>query len=263
MLVSKLLDRQVELFRFKTKNKVYNYTSSDKSVTFENEVYLPATIKRGDIVRSFDESSFLDIKASKNIEICDLFKNPYPVETKVRIVRLGRNDINDFDVIYNGIVKSCEFSVNEATFKAQDYVSLLTSEISGYAYQKKCNHKLFSKNCRLNSSDFSVVSDIEEVLTDGVSIVLEDAGGFQDGYYVNGVFSVFVDEEIQTRAIIGHFNNNIVIKSPIYNLTKDHVATIFAGCNLTSESCKTKFNNFQNFGGYEYIPNRDIIKNGL
>ncbi len=39
--------------------------------------------------------------------------------------------------------------------------------------------------------------------------------------------------------------------------------SLFAGCDSTPDTCKTKFGNFRNFGGYPFIPLKNVFVTGL
>lgn len=258
-IISNLFSRQVEMYRFTHMSNEYYYTSSDKPVIFLNRTYNPVTIKRSDIISSFDSKAILDINTTRDNEVVKLFRSLTPSSIKITIYQASRDDLTNYKQIYNGLVKTCDISNNQATLKVQSLGSLLLRDIGRQSYQKHCNHKLYSKGCGLDEADYTIVTSINSISENGLILEVNSVSGYEDQYFKNGVVRT---NDGQARMIINQVGTTIEIQNVFEYLKNDYV-TLSAGCLYTSSICKTKFNNFENYRGFEYIPNRDPLQNGL
>lgn len=259
-IISNLFSREIEMYKIIHRNIEYNYTSSDKKVLFLNKVYNPETIRRSDILSSNDNSLVLNVNTVINNSVAKLFRTSSPSSIRITIFKASRDNLSNYRQVFNGVIKSCEISNNEATFRCQNFGSLLSRDISAVSYQIPCSNKVYDKRCSLISSEYSFITKIKNINQNGINIELYSSNDSIDQYYRNGVAIL---DDGQSRTIIDQIGNDIILQSPFEKINKEQNLTIIAGCDYSSNTCKNKFNNFENYRGFEYIPNRDPLKSGI
>lgn len=132
--------------------------------------------------------------------------------------------------------------------------------IIGNTYTAQCRHSLFSTNkvgvigkCGLSSTSFTFTGSISSVITPkwkfGISSVKAD------GYYSNGQITFTSGFNSGLSAVIKvHSSNQIELFLPTaFVVNLGDTFTIYAGCDKTLSTCKTKFSNSINFGGFPHI----------
>jgi uncharacterized phage protein (TIGR02218 family) len=146
-------------------------------------------------------------------------------------------------------------------FKA-DVVSFMKNLelIVGNTYTAQCRHQLFSTSksgvigkCGLSLASFTSSGSISSVVTPkwkfGISVSQAYA------YYSNGriTFTSGFNNGL-SYVIKVHSANTVELFLPTsFVVNAGDTFTIQTGCDKTLETCKTKFNNVVNFGGFPHI----------
>jgi len=72
-----------------------------------------------------------------------------------------------------------------------------------------------------------------------------------DGYFVAGML---VTANAGSRMIIGHTGINLTMVAPMPGLTAGMDVQLYAGCDHAVATCRDRFNNLTNYGGFPFIP---------
>jgi uncharacterized phage protein (TIGR02218 family) len=146
-------------------------------------------------------------------------------------------------------------------FKA-DVVSFMKNLelILGNSYTAQCRHQLFSQAktgvigfCGVVNTGYSFTGSITSVITPkwkfGISSVKADK------YYANGQITFTSGLNNGLSAVVKiHSNNEIELFLPTgFVVNVGDTFVIKAGCDKTRATCKNKFNNVINFGGFPHI----------
>lgn len=258
-ILSKLLGVNVELYEFTYRGKLYLYTSADKTITYNNKTYLPETLRRSNLVKSnTKDNEALKIEGTIDLEVVQFFKSLTPSDMKVIVYRLNMTD-QTAEQIFNGIIKSCLFLENKIELKCYAYSSLLTRDINRDTHQTTCNKTLYGNRCGLNEEEYSVNAVITDINPNGILLTLNINLFSPERYSGGGVARL---NDGQVKSIIDATSNTITTMSPFENFRIGDNIKLTLGCNKTSENCRL-FDNFDNFAGFEYIPNRDPYKHGF
>jgi hypothetical protein len=118
----------------------------------------------------------------------------------------------------------------------------LTNKIS-----LNCRHTLYSANCGLVKESLAVSYNVSNLSSKTISLLTSQSiGYFKAGMAViNG----------QSRNILSHTSSTIVLSSAFTGV-QSGTLTLYPGCSLNMASC-TSFNNFDNFGGFPFIPSKN------
>lgn len=246
------LAEPVELYKITLNNEAFRVTSYNKPFLFQNEWYQPEQIKRGDIVL---DATYFDDKFKVTVPLRSLtgkriIENGYEGVSEVEIYRTHVTD-SDFITLWSG--KVVELSIQNHSLDLismpQSYVFLKTGNRAKYS--RLCRHILYSEQCAVNkhAHDISGVINAQNQVKIGLNITLNDEylGGVLR--LNNGMQKLITDVEGSVITLIAPFRID-VIGQPV---------TIYKGCDKSIECCKNRFNNMLRFGGFPYIPVRNIF----
>lgn len=262
--------KPIELYKFVRGNQEWTYTSGDTSINYNSDTYVPVPIGRGGI-ESKNELS----KANLDIKI-DIYDD---------LARLLLREINDeilsltlfiqvgmsTNTAWKGRLSSIKPSATQLTMVFESVFTSLRRPGLRARYQKTCRHMLYGRGCTLNAEDFAVDGFATDVTANGLQITVPEAAGEDDGYYIGGMIRA-PDETL--RMIIGHSGSVLTLIRPLDSLTAAIVGTgygmgygegyggtvavkIYPGCDRLRSTCKNKFNNLLNYGGFPWIPSKN------
>ena len=254
----------VEYYEFVLADEQFNYTSGEDETVIGALTYTPIAIERSQI--------FLGTEVSRDILIITMPLSASPAERYILIVpgqiatltikRRHRTDTPtpELITIFKGLVRSASYTENGYT--AQLAVVPLTyglgREVPRITFQGLCNYVLYDNHCTVLQGAYDFTGPV--TLVDGDEITITGVTAQPDDYYTGG----FVQwEGNDFRLILDHVGDIITVLMPFPDDVTGENLTVFAGCDHTIATCKTKFDNVVNYGGFAFVPKKDIFKNGL
>lgn len=228
------------------------YTSGDISVTYDGNVYVPATLARGSVTYDSQlEVSTLRIQAAYVENPVLEFVAVNPVEILwVSIMKMFRDlDPLEVDVVFIGQIKDVSFKGPSAEVTCVGFERFLKLSIPRWRYQLTCNHILFDSKCALSKVFYKVTA---VVVLDSTKTVLTSAtfSGYDDGYFIGGevIFGV------ESRTVVDHVGSNITLMYRMKELESSDSVDAYPGCDGRADTCRDKFDNILNFLGFPFIP---------
>lgn len=67
----------------------------------------------------------------------------------------------------------------------------------------------------------------------------------------------------ERRMVADNLANSIDINYGFLDIVEGDVVSMVRGCDHSSATCKAKFNNFDNYGGFLFIPTKNPYDGGL
>jgi len=244
----------VECYRFTGSFKNYYYTSSEKAVMIGADVYQPVAVSRSRIKAGTheDDSLQLDLEIPFDVPVVkDYAFAQTPPKLYLEVFRQQGGDPTIFSPFWQGEVRG--FSVNDRTASIRVpsiFSNALQGEIPNVYYQAPCNHVLYDDRCGISRAAHTVSTIILSV-TDGVNVVTTTAPA-ADGVLVAG--ELVNTRNGERRMILANIGNNISLGYPFVDLRPGDTVDLIKGCDHSLPTCKAKFNNVINFGGFHYIP---------
>ena len=249
----------IELYKFADANTIWYYTSADRDIEYDGHTYLSTTIGRGEI----------ESKASvqrENIEVTFAVDNPmargflqYIPDTVVTLVIFIQSDAGTF-VGWKGRLGAVKPEKSAIKLVCESiYVSLKRTGLRAQ-YQRQCRHMLYSPGCGVVKSAYAVTATA--ISCEGYRLVLSAAPGSEPvGFYTGGV----LDFNGAMRGIINHDTSNGMDLADIFPALRAAIAdnpggvsvTLYPGCDRSKDTCRTRFMNFENYGGFPEIPLRN------
>ncbi|WP_456058068.1 phage BR0599 family protein [Campylobacter hominis] len=245
-----------ELFEFILENEIIYYTSALSDMEKGNHNYKSAAI----YTKNLSKDSLNDdatIVASQSIYPVNLFKffNP-SVNVYVRILK--ENGVQ----LFVGRVKDVEFNLNDGTasIRLATLGGLMKTKIPTRTYSRNCSFECFDKNCALNKDDFKItlLGNKCEIAKDFMSIKSDLIKSKPPGYFTGG----YAEFNRQRSYITKSEGDMIYLMFPLANLNSSSVINCYAGCDKLLKTCKNKFNNGVNFGGFPFVPSKNPITDG-
>ena len=260
--------KPVELYRFVIGGVSYEYTSAIDPITRGSLTYQPIAIQRSDDPQGPEErTSEIEIELPGDNPFAALFYGIVPgVIAQVTISRFHRDDpLLELITVFKGLVASVAFEDDSQVAKiaALPITAATSRPVPRFGYSALCNHVLYDERCKIldTDSNFRLVGEVTDV--DDVARTIDVAGADSkpDGWYTGGFAEAMGG--FDKRMVIAHVGTTITLHLPFAVNPFGADVVLFAGCDHTLPTCKSKFNNVINFGGFSFIPTRNIFSTGL
>lgn len=273
--------RPVELYLFQNEGVVserFAYTSGPLPITHNTITYEPRVISRtGPKVEQSSPG------VDKGIEITMPADDPLALRyapnlpPKRDIVTIFRQHASDGATpetiaFYKGYVSSVGFNddATRAVVKVAPIATLLSRNCPKRQYRGLCTHVLYDSECKINPVDPSFKFDVTvtAVSSDGTVVTVTGAGiggkaaDFFDGGMLRRAAPAdrrMVLDFVETTTDTG--TCKLLLGFP--SLTVGAALTLHAGCDHTITTCRTKFANEVNFGGFPWVPTRNPFDTGI
>ena len=144
----------------------------------------------------------------------------------------------------------------------QSHMRNLTRNIN-FTYTAGCRHKLFSQfsnntigACTLNQSSYKFAGSVGGV--DIVNLKFTSSLAKADGYFTSGTISWSTGDNLGVQSPIKYYTTSgtptfeLMLPTP-YPIQVGDNFEASAGCDKTFATCKSKFNNVINFGGFPHM----------
>jgi uncharacterized phage protein (TIGR02218 family) len=117
-------------------------------------------------------------------------------------------------------------------------------------FQRTCRHVLYRPGCGLTLANFQVNATITGI--SALRLTVPEAAGFADKYFQGGILAAGENNGF----IVSHLGDQLLLNSPVQGLETGLAVKIAPGCDLGIDTCRDKFNNLVNHGGFPYIPSK-------
>jgi hypothetical protein len=254
----------VEVYRFTGTFKNYYYTSAERTVTVNGQAYTVALIKRNAITAGTQEDDNLQIELEMPYDLelaVDYAFQIAPPALVLEVLRYheGTNPASDWIVYWKGPVTSWSVEGHIAKALVPSIFSvILKGEIPSVYYHNPCNHRLYDTRCSLVASSFK--QDTTIVAVDNSTIEVAD-DGYADSYLKAGeIVNVTRGER---RLIVDNIADVLTIAYPFANAQVGDSVTLYVGCDHSFSTCKNKFSNSINYGGFPFVPTDNPFESEL
>jgi len=231
----------------------WRYTSGDSVVTYNGDIYTPATLQRGGI--RYDEklgTMSLSITAAFIHEpVIQFLAANHTDVIWIQLMKLFRDQAPyEASNLFTGTVKSVAIKGVQGTVTCTGFEYFLKRNIPRKTYSPSCNSFLFEADqCMLNASVYAFAATLTSISSDGTVIQSDEFATKPDGWFTLGSVSVGRDK----RMIIKHIGDTIHLRTRIF-IAVGSMVTAYPGCTGSIEMCYAKFNNIVNFRGFPMIP---------
>lgn len=125
-------------------------------------------------------------------------------------------------------------------------------EVPRAIFAPQCQKGTYTPECGVNAADFATASTITAI--DGTAITVSDVGGNDDDWFSRGILQVGTSFFFIRRQV----GTDLILFGPLpRGLTLPAACTLYAGDDLTHETCRDKFSNLDRFLGFKWLPSKD------
>lgn len=252
---------QVELYRFTEQDSddVWTYTSSDVRVTYNSEDYLPISITRsGTEIKNDLAKADLTITLPLTNEMAMRWMKDNG-ELLVGLTIFTKNKAGVTNVTWKGRLASVVPGMANVQLKFESIFTSMRRPGLRARYQRSCRHALYGRGCLVDPDDYALTSAVTAV-TGGRTLTCTAASSHPTGYFVGGMLR---SPDGVLSYIVDHVGTAITIQRMSYSLQQSIDAgfpfdvILYPGCDHSRATCIAKFDNLLNYGGYDFIPQKN------
>lgn len=252
---------------------IERYTTLDIDLTYGGQTYLAcggfsaSASENGEGLGNVGSMELTGVLSSDHIDPSALLAGVYngaDVEVWVIPVDADTGDI-PFRLIA-GVIGRVTQGLTGFTAELLTPSVLATQRNITDVYSAECRYHFGDSRCAFDASSLEVPGTVTSVSTPtapnvGRKRVFGDTGRGEDaGYFDRGTLTWVTGDnagiEVQVSSF---FDQSFTIWDVCpYRIQIGDTYTARPGCDKSIKACKTKFNNFENFGGFPDIPGNDI-----
>lgn len=259
----------IELYELQMGAQGWKLTSAEDDVEVASVTYTAIEISRTSIIVSPQErNEAITISLPASHEFAQMFIDIVPGQIATIIIkRIHRTDTGEETiVIWYGRVESISFTNNgyTAEMTVKTLSMNMNSQIPRRTFQSLCNYVLYDTDCAIATSAHRFQGDITNVTGNTVKIDgITAAKG--DGWSTGGFISYGGTD---FRFIVKHDTGDLGLDvlellMPFSEDMLNKTVDVYAGCDHSIETCKSKFDNVARFGGCPWVPVKNIFISGL
>lgn len=250
----------IELYRFDHGPTVYRYASADSDIIYDDATWTAIPLGRGDRVRdtSEDTKNLLQVTVAQDNPVARLFIGR-PPKGPVRFKLYRGETVETIALILTATVNSAQWSGSEATLECESPMIVALRSGLRHRYQTQCRHALYSRGCGVVSADFDIDYTFVQLELEGSRVKVAASGPPAIGYFVGGVLQIGGERRLilSHSSVVessSHFVSFDIARPFSVTIEVDDAVKAFAGCDHDVATCRVKFDNLPNFGGFPVIP---------
>jgi uncharacterized phage protein (TIGR02218 family) len=256
--------RPIELYHFAYTLNNWYYTSADRAITYNSNVYAPAPISSSSRQSTSDPTKAnLTITMAGDSPIGDIFRVQPPSEPVI-VTIFGEHYLDgSIAVLWKGRVTGSEWMDGSLLkLTVESIFSSLQRPGLRRRYQYGCPFALYGEDCGVPRDDWKeeyVVTSIS-----GPTLIIGSTIGKPAQWYAGGYATWINDTKGNTERRMIRSSDTVTgaidLSAMSTGLHVGQPITLYPGCDHTLEGangCAPKFNNFRRYGGTPYIPTKN------
>jgi uncharacterized phage protein (TIGR02218 family) len=250
----------VELYEFNRDSaEFWRYASSDEDETYSGSIYSAVAISRNKIELSQNvQTASLVITIPIDTTFIQEYMAGTPTDPISVVLRRFHEGDGEVASIWIGRVVNVEFKELKAEVLCETTYTSLKRPTLRRLYQYSCPHVLYSIGdglCNVVKATYKVTATLSAV--SGLTLTSSTFGLQADGYFAGGFVELSTGGVINRRFIMEHTGNNITLNQQLFGAASGMSVDVFPGCSHDMDTCRTKFNNLLNYGGFPWIPRKN------
>lgn len=269
-LESSVQDGNVEYrFLFALGAVEYRYTTAQDTIAIADSnatTWVPAPITAGDVEQTGEMSKDdVEISLPRDNLFAVNFLGGVPEQVASVTIFRGHSDDGEFVTHWKGRVAGIDIGIDTIKFNCENIFTSMRRPGLRARYQKACRHALYQRGCTLDEATYAEAKTA--IAASGFSLTVDNLvdSNHEDGYYVGGMVE---DADGFFRFITSQSGDVLTLIRPLQSLldTVDSTGvavTVYPGCDKSRVTCKNKFDNLDNFGGFPWIPSKNPFGNDV
>jgi uncharacterized phage protein (TIGR02218 family) len=237
-------------------NDIWRYTNNVDPVVKDSNTFEPLAITRTGVEQTAGEApKMVEITVPHDIEVASLFVNflpPSPIG--VTIYREHRTDPDaQFVVVFTGTIASSRYEDSRAILSCRPVLGSLNRNVPWLTYQRQCNWALYSVGCGALKDNYRIDTTVTAITGNrlfGANFSVNGTGWLNAGW-------VERKKTREVRFIHKHIDNELVLMSPFLDILEGEEVVAYAGCDRSTATCASKFNNLARYAGWPDVPEKN------
>ena len=258
--------RPIEIYVFRRGLKYWRYTSADENFPPELGVpdlageWLSTAIERSSVENTQDVArSAIKVSMPRTEDFPkEYIQNPPSEVVTLKIYRYHEfdtaPDAQKYIIIWAGRVLNVGQKGLKADIRCEPIMTSLKRPGLRRLYQTTCPYTLYGDACKVDKEAFKLTTTVQSV--SGLQIVSPQFANEPDGYYTGGFVDYAIEGGFDRRFITDHTNDTLSLDLP-NSIEPGDTVNAFPGCDRVIATCRDKFSNLLNYGGYPYIPQKN------
>ena len=265
---SEYLGQPLTAIKFYSDYNIYTYTPNDEDILFQGRTHqaVPMNLSNFEQTNEINKNDILISRVPLDLDIVELFRASPPNYVINILISVFHEGDSESIVAWSGTVVNVDFRETSANIICESIITTIRKPLLRRNYQISCPHTLYSTGwglCNVDEDDFDNTVSNFTLSNENRTITHSDFNTLGSTYLTLG-YAVFNNGSIlQYRDIIGHTDGSIIINFPFEGLEVTDDITVYPGCNKTMDTCRDKFNNLDNYGGFKYIPKKNPFVNSV
>lgn len=255
----------ISYYEIKWGNTVWRYTSADSDQTITVPVdgsvtFTAIAISDSGMRQGGSSNNDISVTVQADIPLVGLFASTPPSdEIHLTVRRAHAGDLNPV-IHWKGLVRNVKRDEGNAQATIIGFALMALFEGDGLrlAWTRGCPHILYDGECRKDPESMVVATTITAL--DGNSITVASNGGHAAPWFAGGYieWTANGDGSLDRRGILSSASDTqLVLLGTTYRLTVGMAVKLYPGCDLTSDTCLSKFDNLANYGGCEQMTGKN------
>lgn len=242
----------VRLYQFSRGILRFSYNSSDRDITYNNEVFraLLGGIKDSGITQSGDaEADKFVITAPADIDVAQPWRGFPPSDEYGLVVFDMHYGEGEALVSWTGSIATINWpKLDTCTITCMSLESTMARPGLTDCYSRSCTTFLGSPDCKVDLSSFRVVASIQSI--DGATVSSGAVAAFPDGWFTAGYAEWPAGSgNYDRRFIERHSGSDLVFLGGTAGMPTSGSLRVYPGCDFLFGTCQDKFENGENFRG--------------
>lgn len=256
--------RPIQFYRFTLGTIVWTYVNIDSDQTVGGVVWQACSISDDGIKQTGEaQSDSMTITAPDDIGPAVAFNgSPPSTDVTVEILRMHEGMTTLRVCFVGSITQVGSPKAGQALLTVQTMSATMKRTGLRLCYQRACPYAVYDpKTCTVDKSTHAIASFVRSI--DGFDILCDDAATQPDNYFANGfiewihpvrgVQQILIESSLSSG---GNGPGTLTLFDDVQELNIGQPITLYAGCDKTPKTCQVVFNNYVNYGGYEYMPGK-------
>lgn len=252
---------------------VYAYTDGNLDLTIDSVVYkaeaLSTKVKTFSTANAEVSNEVIESTWFADIQEADILEGKLDFATVEAGIASWKNPSEGILVFFSGKISDVKWTDDGWRVDIQNYLNQL-KKLIGTIATPHCWHQLYDSlapgkpgACQVNSASYTFTGTVDVVLTDRWKFKISgDAATQADKYFTNGVLTFTsganngVSKEVKIHEVNADPNIGKSIEfflPTFFTIEVGDTFSVKAGCDKSLDTCKNKFNNVVNFGGFPHI----------
>lgn len=265
-VVSAQVNLPLELYEVYLDTGTLYFVQAEDFVTFGTQTYTPIGLQRSPVQTSTE----LDVdELTVSIDNVALDQSNRIIATdfvgrRMVVRKVFREDLSSSSlaiIVFDGKMDDPGLGQHRLTLKVRSWLDALHHALPRRVYSTLCNYQLYDTACTV--SPFTATNQVTGTAlgTSTTSLLVSAPVSNSNNYWVIGTLTITTGSNASLgREALTSSANAVLVRIPFpYTINSGDQFRLRRGCRKTVVDCKSKFNNYVNFGGYPVTPKTPIV----